>query len=51
MKRGVLAEHWDAIQNEATRESSKNAFPVRRLVSGVLVSKLPSKQVCDRRSM
>jgi predicted SnoaL-like aldol condensation-catalyzing enzyme len=25
---GVLAEHWDVIQDEATREQSKSGFPM-----------------------
>ena len=25
---GVLAEHWDVIQDEATRESSKSGLPM-----------------------
>jgi predicted SnoaL-like aldol condensation-catalyzing enzyme len=25
---GLLAEHWDVIQDEATRESSKSGFPM-----------------------
>jgi len=28
MKDGVLAEHWDVIQDEATRESSKSGLPM-----------------------
>ena len=28
MKDGILAEHWDVIQNEATRESSKSGLPM-----------------------
>ena len=25
---GVLAEHWDVIQNEASRESSRSGLPM-----------------------
>ncbi len=25
---GVIAEHWDVIQDEATRESSKSGLPM-----------------------
>jgi predicted SnoaL-like aldol condensation-catalyzing enzyme len=25
---GILAEHWDVIQDEATRESSKSGLPM-----------------------
>jgi predicted SnoaL-like aldol condensation-catalyzing enzyme len=25
---GVLVEHWDVIQDEATRESSKSGLPM-----------------------
>lgn len=28
MKDGVLAEHWDVIQDEATREASKSGLPM-----------------------
>jgi predicted SnoaL-like aldol condensation-catalyzing enzyme len=28
IKDGVLAEHWDVIQDEATRESSKSGLPM-----------------------
>jgi len=28
MKDGVLVEHWDVIQDEATRESSKSGLPL-----------------------
>jgi predicted SnoaL-like aldol condensation-catalyzing enzyme len=28
MKDGILAEHWDVIQDEATRESSKSGLPM-----------------------
>jgi predicted SnoaL-like aldol condensation-catalyzing enzyme len=28
MKDGVLAEHWDVIQDEATRETSKSGLPM-----------------------
>src|SRR5271156_981277 len=28
MEDGVLAEHWDVIQDEATRESSKSGLPM-----------------------
>ena len=28
MKDGVLVEHWDVIQDEATRESSKSGLPM-----------------------
>ena len=28
LEEGVLAEHWDVIQNEATRESSKSGLPM-----------------------
>jgi predicted SnoaL-like aldol condensation-catalyzing enzyme len=28
VKDGVLAEHWDVIQDEATRESSKSGLPM-----------------------
>lgn len=28
MKDGILVEHWDVIQNEATRESSKSGVPM-----------------------
>jgi predicted SnoaL-like aldol condensation-catalyzing enzyme len=28
MKDGVLAEHWDVIQDEATYESSKSGLPM-----------------------
>ena len=28
MENGVLAEHWDVIQDEATRESSKSGLPI-----------------------
>jgi len=28
VENGVLAEHWDAIQDEATREQSKNGKPM-----------------------
>lgn len=28
IERGVLAEHWDVIQDEATRESSKSGLPM-----------------------
>ena len=28
VKQGVLVEHWDVIQDEATRESSKSGHPM-----------------------
>ena len=28
MKDGILLEHWDVIQGEATRESSKSGCPM-----------------------
>lgn len=28
IENGILAEHWDVIQDEATRESSKSGLPV-----------------------
>jgi predicted SnoaL-like aldol condensation-catalyzing enzyme len=28
MKDGVLAEHWDVIQDEARHESSKSGLPM-----------------------
>jgi predicted SnoaL-like aldol condensation-catalyzing enzyme len=28
MKNGVLAEHWDVIQDEATREQSRSGLPM-----------------------
>jgi predicted SnoaL-like aldol condensation-catalyzing enzyme len=28
VENGVLAEHWDAIQDEATREQSKSGKPM-----------------------
>jgi predicted SnoaL-like aldol condensation-catalyzing enzyme len=28
IKDGVLVEHWDVIQDEATRESSKSGLPM-----------------------
>ena len=28
MKDGILVEHWDGIQDEATRESSKSGLPM-----------------------
>jgi predicted SnoaL-like aldol condensation-catalyzing enzyme len=28
MKNGMLVEHWDVIQDEATRESSKSGLPM-----------------------
>ena len=28
MEEGVLVEHWDVIQNEATREQSKSGKPM-----------------------
>jgi predicted SnoaL-like aldol condensation-catalyzing enzyme len=28
MKDGILVEHWDVIQDEATRESSKSGLPL-----------------------
>jgi predicted SnoaL-like aldol condensation-catalyzing enzyme len=28
MEDGVLAEHWDVIQNEATREQSRSGLPM-----------------------
>ena len=28
IKDGVLAEHWDVIQDEATREQSKSGLPM-----------------------
>jgi predicted SnoaL-like aldol condensation-catalyzing enzyme len=28
MENGLLAEHWDVIENEATRESSKSGLPM-----------------------
>lgn len=28
MKDGILVEHWDVIQDEATRESSKSGLPM-----------------------
>jgi predicted SnoaL-like aldol condensation-catalyzing enzyme len=28
MKDGILVEHWDVIQDEATRESSKSGLPI-----------------------
>jgi predicted SnoaL-like aldol condensation-catalyzing enzyme len=28
LEEGVLAEHWDVIQDEATRESSKSGLPM-----------------------
>ena len=28
IENGLLAEHWDVIQDEATRESSKNGLPM-----------------------
>jgi len=28
MENGVLAEHWDVIQNEATKEESKSGLPM-----------------------
>ena len=28
MKYGILVEHWDVIQDEATRESSKSGLPM-----------------------
>jgi predicted SnoaL-like aldol condensation-catalyzing enzyme len=28
IENGVLAEHWDVIQNEATRASSKSGLPM-----------------------
>ena len=28
IKAGVLVEHWDVIQNEATREESKSGKPM-----------------------
>lgn len=28
MKNGILVEHWDVIQDEATRESSKSGLPM-----------------------
>jgi predicted SnoaL-like aldol condensation-catalyzing enzyme len=28
IENGVLAEHWDVIQDEATREQSKSGFPM-----------------------
>jgi len=28
IKNGVLVEHWDVIQDEATRESSKSGLPM-----------------------
>ena len=30
MKDGILVEHWDVIQDEATRESSKSGLPMFR---------------------
>jgi len=30
IKNGVLVEHWDVIQNEATREQSKSGQPMVR---------------------
>jgi predicted SnoaL-like aldol condensation-catalyzing enzyme len=28
IENGLLAEHWDVIQDEATRESSKSGLPM-----------------------
>jgi predicted SnoaL-like aldol condensation-catalyzing enzyme len=28
MEDGVLAEHWDVIQDEATKEQSKSGLPM-----------------------
>jgi predicted SnoaL-like aldol condensation-catalyzing enzyme len=28
LKDGVLAEHWDVIEDEATREQSKSGLPM-----------------------
>jgi predicted SnoaL-like aldol condensation-catalyzing enzyme len=28
MEDGVLAEHWDVIEDEATRERSQSGFPM-----------------------
>ncbi len=28
MKDGVLVEHWDVVQDDATRESSKSGLPM-----------------------
>jgi predicted SnoaL-like aldol condensation-catalyzing enzyme len=28
MEDGVLAEHWDVIQDETTREQSRSALPM-----------------------
>ncbi len=28
IKDGILVEHWDVIQDEATRESSKSGLPM-----------------------
>ncbi len=28
MEDGVLAEHWDVIQDEATREQSRSGLPM-----------------------
>ena len=28
LKDGILVEHWDVIQDEATRESSKSGLPM-----------------------
>jgi predicted SnoaL-like aldol condensation-catalyzing enzyme len=28
MENGLLAEHWDVVQNEATKEESKSGLPM-----------------------
>jgi predicted SnoaL-like aldol condensation-catalyzing enzyme len=35
MKDGILVEHWDVIQDEATRESSKSGLPMFGVKFGV----------------
>ena len=48
---GVLAEHWDVIQDEATRESSKSGLPMfgdrfAQLESSEKHLRLRSKVIC-----
>jgi hypothetical protein len=33
---GMLAEHWDVIQDEATQEQSKSGLPMRKSTSSSL---------------
>ena len=48
---GVLVEHWDVIQDEATQEQSKSGRPMFGDLFRVPVSKLSIEPVCDGRSV